>query len=81
MNETESPDELEWLMEKIFRERGFDFREYRKSTLTRRIGRRLNARKAKTYGEYVDVLDKDPAEYDNHANNISQSNVLRRKPL
>jgi len=43
MNETESPDELEWLMEKIFRERGFDLREYRKSTLTRRIGRRLNA--------------------------------------
>ena len=71
MNETESPDELEWLMEKIYRERGFDFREYRKSTLTRRIGRRMRARSSKTYGEYADVLDKDPAEYDRLFNDLT----------
>ena len=71
INETESPDELEWLMEKIYSERGFDFREYRKSTLTRRIGRRLNAQSSKTYGEYADVLDKNPAEYDKLFNDLT----------
>ena len=68
---TEEPDELERLMEKIYRERGFDFREYRKSTLTRRLGRRLNARGAITYGDYADVLDKDPAEYDKLFNDLT----------
>jgi len=71
INETKSPDELEWLMEKIFQERGFDFREYRKSTLTRRVGRRLKARNSKTYGEYADVLDKDPGEYDKLFNDLT----------
>ena len=71
INETESPDKLEWLMEKIYQERGFDFREYRKNTLIRRLGRRLKARGSKTYGEYADVLDKDPAEYDKLFNDLT----------
>jgi len=71
VNKTKSPAELEWLMEKIYRDRGFDFREYRKSTLTRRIGRRMRARSSKTYGEYADVLAKDPAEYDKLFNDLT----------
>lgn len=55
---------LKRLMEKIYRERGFDFREYRESTLARRLERRLHARGAKTYADYAGTLDKDPSEYD-----------------
>ncbi len=56
--------DMQHLLEKVHRERGFDFQEYRESTLTRRLGRRLRAQGAKTYGDYAVVLDKDPGEYD-----------------
>jgi len=52
------------LMEKVYRERGFDFRGYKKSTLTRRLGRRLRARGVQTYIDYARVLDNDQTEYD-----------------
>ncbi|MBM9520908.1 protein-glutamate O-methyltransferase CheR [Desulforhopalus vacuolatus] len=71
INETRSLNELEWLMERVFQKRGFDFREYRRNTLIRRIGRRLKARSSKTYKEYADVLDKDPGEYDKLFNDLT----------
>jgi len=37
------------LLEKIYCERGIDFREYKEGTLTRRIGRRLRVRGVETY--------------------------------
>ena len=55
---------LHRLMEKVYRERGFDFRDYKESTLTRRLERRLHARGVKSYADYACVLDKDPSEYD-----------------
>ena len=61
---TDSGEELRDLLEKVYHERGFDFREYRESTLTRRIGRRLRARGVETYASYAHLLDKDPSEYD-----------------
>ncbi len=61
---TENRKELQCLLEKVYRERGFDFREYKESTLTRRLARRLHARGAETYADYARVLDQDPAEYD-----------------
>jgi chemotaxis methyl-accepting protein methylase len=51
-------------MEKVYRERDFDFRGYKESTLTRRLGRRLRARGVQTYIDYARVLDNDPTEYD-----------------
>ena len=56
--------ELQDLLEKIYRERGFDFREYKETTLERRIARRLRARGVDTYAGYEGVLSRDPAEYD-----------------
>ena len=56
--------ELQSLLEKIYRERGFDFREYKETTLKRRIARRLRARGVDTYAGYEGVLSRDPAEYD-----------------
>ncbi|MBU0569061.1 hypothetical protein KJ693_09375 [bacterium] len=55
---------LERLLEKIYQERGFDFREYKEGTLTRRLGRRLWARGVKEYDDYARILDQDPGEYE-----------------
>lgn len=56
--------ELQDLLEKIYKERGFDFREYRRTTLVRRLARRLQSRGVETYREYAKVLQNDPAEYE-----------------
>jgi chemotaxis methyl-accepting protein methylase len=55
--------ELQCLLEKIYRERGFDFREYKETTVTRRLRRRLRARAVLTYSDYGRVLDQDTCEY------------------
>ena len=62
---------MQCLLEKIYRERGFDFREYKEGTLTRRIGRRLRARGAETYAHYACILDKDPGEYSRLFNDLT----------
>jgi len=59
----EEHKEMQGVLEKMYHERGFDFREYRDTTLTRRLGRRLRATGAETYADYTRVLDQDPAEY------------------
>jgi len=64
MNVADNTRELQCLLEKVYDERGFDFREYRESTLTRRISWRLRARGVQTYADYSRVLDKDPGEYE-----------------
>ncbi|HEX4812798.1 MAG TPA: CheR family methyltransferase [Nonomuraea sp.] len=43
--------------------RGFDFAGYKRNTLIRRITRRLEALKLRTYGEYRDLLELQPEEY------------------
>lgn len=60
----EHSTDLEYLLEKIYRERDFDFREYKETTLTRRLGRRLRAQGVETYADYERILDKDRSEYD-----------------
>jgi len=64
MNVADNTMELQCLLEKVYDERGFDFREYKETTLTRRLGRRLHARGVQTYADYGRVLDKDPSEYE-----------------
>jgi len=59
------------LMEKIYRERGFDFRGYKETTLTRRLGRRLRARGVQSYIDYARVLDNDQTEYDRLFNDLT----------
>ncbi len=55
---------LRHLLEKIYQERDIDFREYKETILTRRLGRRLRARRVSTYASYSRLLDQDPIEYD-----------------
>jgi two-component system CheB/CheR fusion protein len=59
-NETK---ELEVLLQKIFEERGMDFREYKRASLKRRIQKRLEANNLTSYAEYMKLLDSSPEEY------------------
>lgn len=51
------------ILEKVYEEGGFDFRQYKESSIRRRIERRMRARKVFSYQEYVKLLDRDPGEY------------------
>lgn len=52
------------LIEKIYTERGFDFRHYAKASLNRRFLRRLLSRGVSSYQAYMELLDRDEEEYD-----------------
>jgi len=56
-------EELAHLLEKIYQDSALDFREYRKTSLRRRIARRLRAHRIHSYSEYAAILDADPNEY------------------
>ncbi len=48
----------------MFKEtRGFDFTGYKRSTLIRRVRRRMDARKLTSIGEYRDYLELEPDEF------------------
>ena len=68
---TENNLDLQRLLEKIYNDRGFDFREYRETTLARRLRRRLFAWKVDTYTAYATVLDMNPDEYEKLFNDLT----------
>ena len=55
-------NELESILEKVRQVRNFDFRNYKRATLQRRIERRMVATRCKTRASYLALLDRDPAE-------------------
>lgn len=52
------------ILEKIYKERGFDFSQYKETGLKRRMQRRMRARGVELYRDYIAILDTDPVEYD-----------------
>ena len=57
-------EELEKLKRKIEKDRGFNCQFYKEKCLRRRIAVRMRARGQRTFAEYGQLLDRDPAEYD-----------------
>jgi two-component system CheB/CheR fusion protein len=55
-------EELEGLLAYLRDERGADFTGYKRPSLTRLISRRMRTVGTGTYGEYVDLLQVEPAE-------------------
>src|SRR5258707_196138 len=55
---------LETLLERLRDERSFDFRNYKRPTLRRRVERRMADTKCRSIGEYLDYIERKPAEYD-----------------
>ena len=54
---------LDLLLEKVYRDGGYDFREYKRGTVTRRRERRLRATGTRPYLDYMRFLDAHPEEY------------------
>ncbi len=52
------------LLEDLYREKGWDFRHYKKTSLQRRISKRLSKYSIPTYKAYMELLQSDPEEYD-----------------
>lgn len=59
----QTDEELTRLLQKIYDERGFDFREYKKDSVRRRIQKRLDTNHLGTYPEYLEFLDSHQDEY------------------
>src|ERR1700760_1364510 len=55
---------VEAILERIRETRHFDFRNYKRATLHRRIERRMADRRCRTIGEYQALLERQPAEFD-----------------
>ncbi len=62
---------LDVLLEKVYRDSGYDFRGYRRGTVTRRLERRMLATGVKTYIDYMCFLDSHPEEYDRFADYLT----------
>jgi two-component system, chemotaxis family, CheB/CheR fusion protein len=58
-----APD-MEQILQKIREARNFDFRNYKRATLARRIQRRMQDRGKRSLRDYAGLLDRDPAEFD-----------------
>jgi two-component system CheB/CheR fusion protein len=54
---------LEALLEYLYRNRGFDFHGYKRSSLLRRIRKRMQTVGVTGFGAYLDVLEVDPDEF------------------
>lgn len=65
-----SEEHIDTILNKMYRERGWDFRRYRKSSLKRCIERRL-AFSRLPYEHYINLLDSEPREFHHLFNQIT----------
>ena len=64
MSSTQADPDLESLLDYLKRSRGFDFTGYKRSTLGRRIDRRMQLVGMHAYASYIDYLEVHPDEFD-----------------
>jgi two-component system, chemotaxis family, CheB/CheR fusion protein len=62
-SEVNTQDNLAVLLQKIFEERGYDFRDYKKASISRRLEKRLFENGLTTYEDYMEFIDQHPEEY------------------
>jgi two-component system CheB/CheR fusion protein len=58
-----STQEFEALVEYLKNSRGFDFSGYKRSSLRRRVGKRMQGLRIERYGDYLDYLEVHPEEF------------------
>src|SRR5437867_751725 len=63
MSVTDTDSELEALLDYLKRSRGFDFTGYKRASLVRRIGRRMQVVGIDNFPEYTDHLEVHPEEF------------------
>jgi two-component system, chemotaxis family, CheB/CheR fusion protein len=66
----EQPDALAGLLDFLKRNRGFDFTGYKRSSLERRIQRRMQEVEVESYEDYQDYLEVTPEEFTELFNTI-----------
>lgn len=59
-----SRGDLDKFMGRVLRDRGFDLSQYRRAYVERRLSARLRALELRTYRDYADLLEANPAEYE-----------------
>jgi len=62
--------EFDALLDYLKRSRGFDFTGYKRASLTRRVHKRMQAVGVKTYSEFAQLLEQNPAEFDQLCNTV-----------
>ena len=65
-----SEENLDLLLEKMYAEKGWDFRRYRKSSIKRCVEKQI-ALSRHSYPSYIKLLDSEPLEYNNLFNHIT----------
>ena len=63
MSEEDTDQEFDELLLMLRETRGFDFTGYKRTTLQRRLRRRMDARGLSSLGEYRDYLELEPEEF------------------
>src|SRR5262245_617922 len=63
MTDGTTTPELEHLLEYLKQSRGFDFTAYKRSTLARRIDKRMSTIEVGSYEDYLDYLEVHPDEF------------------
>jgi two-component system CheB/CheR fusion protein len=75
-------EELRQLLEFVHRSRGFDFSGYKKTSLQRRLQKRMQEVGVSTYGQYLDHLEVNPDEFSDLFNTllINVTSFFRDRP-
>ncbi len=63
MNTVSDDEHFEHLLEYLKRQRGFDFTGYKRSSLRRRVQKRMHEVKIEEFGDYQDYLEVHPEEF------------------
>ena len=63
LDEPRSTQEFEALIEYLRNNRGFDFSGYKRSSLQRRMGKRMQSLRIECYSDYLDYLEVHPDEF------------------
>ena len=63
LDERGNTEEFETLVEYLRNHRGFDFTGYKRSSLRRRMGKRMQSLHIERYGDYLDYLEVHPEEF------------------
>src|SRR5215467_8536362 len=58
-----SNGQLEALLDYLHERRNFDFRGYKRASLSRRIFKRMQAIGAEDYQRYIEILEANPGEF------------------
>lgn len=66
-----SEEDLSALLDRVYKACRWDFRNYKSSSLKRRISKRLLELDLHSYAEYLEILDKNPTEYANLFSSIT----------